>query len=401
MASISAGTGHDVRVIGLVGVAHFFSHFFQLTLPALIPLIHAQEGISYTRLGALTTVFFLCSGMCQIPAGFLVDRVGARTMLIGGSLVLGGVIALFGLAPNYPSMVALAALGGVANSIYHPADYSLLTATVNPDRIGRAYSMHGLGGFGGYAVAPVAVLALGSWIGWREAMMAVGLAGVAVAAALYAARHDLTPKALPADTANPAVTGGEGGIRLLLKPVMVLCFLFFMLIAMGQVGMMTMGPSAISALLGASSALANGTVTASLTGVMCGVLIGGVLADKHERHDLVTATGVIVAAMFYLMIPWLRPEGAQLLTLFAVTGLFYGITGPARDMVVRSIAPVESRGKVFGFVFSGLDFGGALGAVLFGAMLDRGHAGLVFIAIAGFMLLSVASILLSQRLARQ
>ena len=131
------------------------------------------------------------------------------------------------------------------------------------------------------------------------------------------------------------------------------------------------------------------------------MLIGGVLADKHDRHDMVTAIGVIVAAMFYVSIPWFRPEGATLLTLFAVTGVFYGLTGPARDMVVRSIAPPESRGKVFGFAFSGLDFGSALVAVLFGAMLDGGHADLVFIAITGFMLLSVGSILLSQLLARR
>lgn len=402
MTSVSADTRRDVRVIGLVGVAHFFSHFYQLTLPALIPLIHAQDGISYTRLGVLTTLFFLCSGIFQTPAGFLVDRIGARTMLILGCTVLGGSIALFGLAPNYPTMVVLAVIGGLANSIYHPADYSLLTATISETRIGRAYSMHGFGGFGGYAAAPVVMLALGTWLGWREAMVAAGLAGLAVAAVLYAVRRELIPAATR-DTREtaPADEAVGDGVRILLKPVVILCFLFFMLIAMGQVGMMTLGPSALMAELGTPAAIANGSVSALMTGVIGGVLIGGVLADKQDRHDLVTAIGALVAAAFYLAIPALKPDGTLMLALFVVAGVFYGLTGPARDMVVRSIAPPESRGKVFGFAFSGLDFGSAMSAVMFGAMLDAGLSRWVFTSIAAFMVLSVGSILLSQFLARR
>ena len=406
MVPVSVSRTRDVKVIGLVGLAHFLSHFFQLALPALFPLIHIQEDMSFASLGFLSTVFFVVSGGCQAPAGFLVDRVGARTVLICGLTLEAAAIGLFGFATSYPAMIALAALGGLGNSIFHPADYSILTATVSEQRIGRAYSMHGFGGFGGYAVAPVAMLALGTWIGWRGALMAVGAAGLAVAFLIQSQRSDIRSGATDRTTPDEAPPAGDGGglaadIRILLQAPVVLCFVFFALTAMGQVGMMTLGPSALIMMLDVPLAIANGAITALLGGVVTGVLIGGVIADRNSRHDLVTAICVTIAAVLYVSIPFAGLEGGAMLAAFVVAGVFYGITGPARDMVVRSISTVDTRGKVFGFTLSGLDFGTAIVTVTFGGLLDSGRAHWVFVLMGTFMLMSVLCILTSQLLARR
>ncbi len=401
MAATTGALKLDVKVIGLVAVAHFFSHLFQLALPMLFPLIHQQEDMSFASLGFLSTVMFVVSGGFQAPAGFLVDRVGARTVLVGGLALQAGAIALLGFAESYPVMVLLAALAGLGNSIFHPADYSILSATVSDDRIGRAYSMHGIGGFGGYGVAPALMYALGTSVGWRAALIAVGLFGLAVAFLIHTQRGDLRSGAADEKTGAEEKSDLGADIRILLKAPVVLCFLFFMLTAMGQVGMMTLGPSALIEMLGIPLSIANGVVTALLSGIVIGVLIGGVIADRHDRHDLVTGVCVTIAAMFYVAVPFAGLQGAAILAAFAFAGVFYGITGPARDMVVRSISTVDSRGKVFGFIYSGLDFGSAVVAVLFGGLIDSGHAPWVFVLMATFMLLSVVCILASQFLARR
>lgn len=396
-----AQTLRDVKVIGLVSVAHGLSHMFQLALPAMFPLIHRQEDLSYTALGFLGTVFFVVSGGFQAPAGFLVDRVGARTVLVGGLTLEAGAIALFGFADSYALMVVLAALAGLGNSIFHPADYSILTATVSENRIGRAYSMHGIGGFGGYGIAPMAMPVLAALFGWREAMIVVGVIGLAVAFIIHTQRHDIRSGAGDSTHVPAEKTSLAEDIRTLLQAPVVLCFAFFAFTSMGQVGMMALGPSALMAMTGLPLLVANGTITALLSGVVIGVLIGGIIADKHSRHDLVTGVCIIIAAIMYVAIPFAGLQGTAIFAAFVFAGVFYGITGPARDMVVRSISTVDSRGKVFGFTYSGLDFGTAVVTLLFGRLLDDGHAQWVFVLMSTFLVLSVFSILTSQMLARR
>ena len=77
----------DARTIGLIGVAHGTSHFFHLLLPPLFPLFIRDFGFSYSELGLLVSTFFVISGIGQALAGFLVDRVGARPVLLALSLI--------------------------------------------------------------------------------------------------------------------------------------------------------------------------------------------------------------------------------------------------------------------------------------------------------------------------
>ncbi|MEO8676971.1 MAG: MFS transporter, partial [Casimicrobiaceae bacterium] len=146
---------HDVKVIGLIGLAHGTSHFFQLVLPSMFPLLRAEFDVSFAALGALAGVFYLASGLTQFAAGFSVDRFGARPVLLGGlGLIAGGTI-LASLAPGILWLYPIAALMGVGNGVFHPADFAILNASVAPKRLGHAYSTHGIGGNLGYALAPL------------------------------------------------------------------------------------------------------------------------------------------------------------------------------------------------------------------------------------------------------
>ncbi|HXK34187.1 MAG TPA: MFS transporter, partial [Dehalococcoidia bacterium] len=182
--------GRDAGVIALVGLAHGTSHFFHLMLPPLFPWLMKDFGLSYTDAGLLTTTFFVLSGVGQALAGFVVDRIGAYRVLVFGvaALALSGVV--LGLAGSYGALLAAAATAGIGNSIFHPADFTLLNHHVSQPRLGHAFSVHGLAGNLGWAAAPVAMAGTAAAIGWHVAGFVAAAVGAAVLV-LICARRDL------------------------------------------------------------------------------------------------------------------------------------------------------------------------------------------------------------------
>ena len=384
----------DIKVISLIGVSHFLSHCYQLSLPALFPLIHRVEGIGFAELGVLSSVFFLTSGLCQAPAGFLVDRIGARPVLIGGMLLITGSTTLFAFTPSYSAMLVLSFLAGLGNTVFHPADYSILNGSVSEQRIGRGLSVHGFGGYVGYAATPITVFTLGSLVGWREAMLMIGIVGLVVVGILWAQRHDLRDSVVDRGIKSQ---GFVHDIGVLLQPPAILAFSFFCFMAMGSVGIMTLGASTLIALLDIPAATASTIISLQLTGSLVGILIGGIIADKYSRHDLLSALVVTFAGCLLMIVPFLRPSTAiQLIPIFMGFGLLYGIAGPLRDMVVRSLAPTGAAGKTFGFTYSGMDIGSAMATALLGYLLGSGEPFWVLVLCGLFIMMGGVTIMFTK-----
>ena len=399
MDAAVAATRRDVKVISLIGVAHLLSHVYHLALPALFPIIHEVEGISYAELGILASVFFVTSGFSQAPAGFLVDRVGARPVLIVGMFLITGASALFAFTHSYTAMLGLAFLAGLGNSVFHPADFSILNGSVSEKRIGRGLSIHGFGGYAGYAATPFCMYWLGSQIGWRDAMLVAGGAGLIVATIMWTLRSDLRDSVVDKGIPPQRFINDLG---VLFQPSAVLAFTFFAFMAMGSIGLMTFGASTLIALFELPADKASLIISLQLSGSMLGILIGGVLADRYPRHDLMTALVVTIAVAMMMMVPLLHLNSVPLLIpIFVCFGMLYGIAGPLRDMVVRSIAPSGSAGKVFGFTYSGMDVGSATSTLLFGYMLSQNQPFWVLILIGVFMMIGVFSILFAKAAARR
>jgi MFS family permease len=399
MDAAVAATRRDVKVISVIGVAHLLSHVYHLSLPALFPIIHEVEGISYAELGVLASVFFVTSGLSQAPAGFLVDRVGARPVLIAGMFLITGASALFAFTHSYPAMIGLAFFAGLGNSVFHPADFSILNGSVSEQRIGRGLSIHGFGGYVGYAATPFCMYWLGSQIGWRDAMLFIGCTGLIVAAIMWTQRSDLRDSVVDKGIKQQSFIDNLG---VLFQPSAVLAFTFFAFMAMGSIGLMTFGASTLIALFELPADKASLIISLQLSGSMAGILIGGVLADRYPRHDLMTAIVVTLAVAIMMTVPLLHLNSIHaLIPIFVCFGLLYGIAGPLRDMVVRSIAPSGSAGKVFGFTYSGMDVGSATSTLLFGYMLSQSQPFWIFILIGTFMMIGVFSILFAKAAARR
>ncbi|HTG10243.1 MAG TPA: MFS transporter [Candidatus Eisenbacteria bacterium] len=390
------GFGNDVRVIGLIASAHFFSHFFQLTLPPLFPLLKEVWGVPYVALGLAMSVFYGASGVGQPLSGFLVDRVGAHRVLLGGMALFSASIALAGLVPAYWLLLPVAFLAGLGNSVFHPADYSILNASVDPRRIGRGYSVHAISGNLGWAVAPSVVVGLTAHFGWRVALVTVGAAGLAVVSVLATQLRAFAGG--PATARARSSTGRE--VRLLLTAPILSAFAYFALIATALIGLQTFGVTTLMRIYDTPLALATGALTAFLVGGASGILAGGLLADRTRRHDVVAVAGLVTAAGFMMLLATGAVAPALLPVILGVTGFCHGATGPSRDMLVRSATPPGASGKVFGFVYSGLDLGSCLTPLAFGWLLDHGDPRLLLVAVGILMLCTIATVVQVRRTAR-
>jgi MFS family permease len=386
--SLRPAAASDTSLIASIGAAHFVSHYYILLLPPLFDFVRADYGVSYTELGLALTVFNVVSAALQIPAGFLVDRLGARVLLISGLLLGSLSVAVAGLADSFWLFVAMFGLGGLANTVYHPADYAMLAAGIAPKRISHAFSIHTFAGMLGSAVAPFSLLAMQSVWGWRGAFVGSAALGVVVAVFLLFTRD---PPAIPKPTADDN-SAGPVGWRLLASAPIMLNLAFFILLALIGGGLQNYSVVALSALYGTPPTAANAALTGHLLFSAFGVLAGGTLAARTTRHAAVTTIGVILLGVVTLLIPGINLGDLMLIAAMSLAGLFFGIIMPSRDMIVRAATPPGSFGTVFGFVTTGFNLGGVVSPVIFGLAMDHGAPQWVFLLSAAFCLIAVATV---------
>jgi MFS family permease len=407
MVTVAPSLRRDATVAGLVGLAHFSSHFFQLALPPLFPLMKEEFNVSYTALGAIVTVFFTASGICQAFAGILVDRFGARGILALGIALLGGSIACAGLIPEFWMFYPLAALAGVGNSIFHPADFSILTAKIDRSRLGRAYSIHAFLGTSGYAASPVITGGIAAIFGWKSALIAAGLAGIVVA--LVISRAGALIVARPSHAAHDAAPPvAISYARLITMPAIMMAFAYFALIAAGGVGLQAFSITAFIEILkpiqaaltesfGTPVHVASVALTAYLAASACGMLAGGALADMTTKHHVVASIGLFTAGLLMVVLASSASAYWLILVLMAAAGFASGATSPSRDMLIRGATPPGSTGKVFGFVYSGLDLGALIGPLAFGLIIDYADPRDIFYAVGGLFIVAIVTVLQVRR----
>ena len=383
--------GHSVRVISLVGAAHFMSHIYQLALPPLFPLLAVDLDVSYTALGLLVSVFSIAAVAGQVPMGFVVDRIGGARVLIGGLVVQGAAIAAVAATTSYWSLLLAIAVAGLAHSVYHPADYAILSRAVPEGRLGRAYTLHSFSGHIGTAAAPALMVGLAALWDWRGAFLLVGLAGVAAALVLIPFGHMLRGgEDGPEDAAANPRGGGTGlgaGAALLLTAPILLCFLFFVILNTAFVGVRVFAPSALVEMYAVPLATANGALIGFVIGAAVGTLAGGVLADRIGARGIIAAIGLIGAGALLIALGRVSLPVAAIVALLTLTGMLRGIVQGTRDLMVYAATPAGAHGKVFAFVSTGGHVGTAAMPLVFGWILDSGEPRLVFL-IAGILSLA-------------
>ena len=378
----------DARVIGLVGLAHGVSHFYHLILASLFPWLKPAFNLSYAELGLLMTVFFVVSGIGQALAGFVVDRVGARRVLFGGMSLLGIAALVLASANHYAMLLAGSMLAGLGNSVFHPSDYTLLNQRVSKARIAHAFSVHGISGNFGWAAAPVFLAGVAAFSSWRTALFAASAIPFATLLLLFLNREALRSDPIP-PKAHASVEGSAFGFMRL--PAVWMSFGFFFLTAVALGGIQSFSTTSLVAIYQVSLASAMTGYTAYMLASAGGMVLGGFLASRTHNHDRTIAAAFTLAAALALVLASGVVPGWSTTVMMGLIGLAAGIAGPSRDLLIRAAAPKNATGRVFGVVYSGLDSGLAVGPLLFGALMDGGHPSWVFICIALFQVLAIAT----------
>jgi MFS family permease len=386
-----AKTDASLRTLVLISTAHWVSHFHLLVLPMLFPFLKEQLGVGYIELGFALTVFAVISGLTQAPMGYLADHIGARKILLMG-LTLGGFsLIMLGLHLSYAWLIASAVLLGLANSVYHPADYAILSHHMDEARMGRAFSIHTFAGFLGGAVAPAIMAALVTTTGGLGALIVAGAVGPLVALLLAVVG---IPDASAADRHVDGVPPPQQNI---ITPAIIVLTMFFMLLSLSTAGIGNFGVVALMSGYGESFSTANIALTAFLGFSAVGVLAGGLLADRTRRHGQVAAACFAINAAIVLVIALIALPSLLLTAAMAAAGFFGGVIAPSRDMMVRNAAPAGAAGRAFGIVSTGFNLGGIVSPLLFGWIMDQNSPHWVFGASVVFMMLTVLLALVTDR----
>src|SRR5437868_4477457 len=378
--------GRDTRVNLLLGGGHFLSHFYQLCLPPLFIAWQQAFDVSFAELGLAIAVMSATAAVLQTPMGFLVDRYGARPFLIGGTLVMTLSIAAMGFATAYWQIIALALLSGVGSSVFHPADYAILSGSIDPSRLGRSFAFHTFTGNIGFAAAPPATAALALLLGWRGALIFVGLLGLPVVLTIIWQSRILVDQRHRSRGRTELATSGAG---LLLSRSVLMFFAFFMVSSMAGAGIQSWLITILHQVHGLPVAAASSALTGYMVGMTGGVLVGGWVADRTDRHLPFVVILTVGAALLLLLIGVVSLADLPTIGVLFVAGIMAGASRTPRDVMVKDAAPPGQIGKVFGLVSSGMSLGGAIMPVPYGMIIDAGRPELVLVVVATLLLLSL------------
>jgi MFS transporter, FSR family, fosmidomycin resistance protein len=386
---LAASKGREAKVIALIAVAHFISHFHLMLLPPIFGEVKDAFGVSYTQIGLAITAFNICSALLQTPVGFLVDRAGPRLMLTAGLLGGAAAITAAALLPGYWFFVIAYALLGVANTVYHPADYSILSAAIDHKRIGKAFSIHNFAGYLGMGVAPAVVLTCAALWGWRGAFLFAAVLSFAGALLIIVAGS-----VLPRVVRKPMEESkgdNKVGLDLLLSAPILRNLLFFFCIAMANGGFQTFTVVGLGAIHGTPASVANVALSGFLLFSAAGVLLGGIIADRTPHHERVAALGFACTSTVAILMAWVNMPAVVLITVMSLGGLLNGIIQPSRDMMVRAVTPAGSFGKVFGFVSTGFNLGGMVAPLTYAWLMDHNEPRAIFMIVFAFILLGLVT----------
>jgi len=396
MADLAMGSGKR-RTLALICTGHFMSHFWSITLPALFTVLSDVFHVNFVQLGLMMTVYSIANAVCQIPCGVIVDRYGPKWILVAGIFLNGFAFAGCALAPNYATLLILMLIAGAGQAVFHPADYAVLSALFPKERAGKTYAVHTFMGFSGGAAAPIIVAGMASIFNWQVSLAVTGLIGIGIglliAALMESPELEAAAPAVVSEQAQESGGSWRTGVSYMLSRTLLLLFGFFVFSSMYMSGIRSFLPSTLTALFDLSNGTANVMLTAFMTALAVGVLLGGVFADRTSNQGRFINGCMLIGVVLMVLIALFRMPDWALFLVLIVAGLAQGAVSPSRDKMVREAAPQGSAGKSFAFVSVGLSVGGIVSPLVLGALLDQGDAALVFWVLAVFSVIAMLTVI--------
>jgi len=362
----------DLRLLfaGLVPLfmlAHFGHHVVGAMLLPLMPMIRSDLHLSYTQAGMVMSAFAIANGISQLPAGWLADRFGPRLLVAMG--VSGVAVAglLVGLSQSYGSMIVFLVLAAVMGGGYHPASATAISASVAPERRGRALGFHLIGGSSAFWVVPLLATPIAVAWGWRGPYVTLTVPAIILGILLYwlIGRRAQTQVG-ESQTAVGVVPTTAGRVHWRqLVPFIVLSV---------AIGTMTQSVAAYISLyavdhLGVAEATAAMLVAITPAVGLVAAPLGGYISDRLGGVRVLVAVGIFAVPLIYLLgrvinIPTLAP-------VMVAMGIVNNTRMPTSEAYIVAHTPVRRRSTVLGFYFfAGAEIAGLLTPVM-GILIDR------------------------------
>lgn len=392
-----SGRASDVRVIGLISLAHGSSHFFHLVLPPMFPWLKDAFALSYAELGLLMSIFFVVSCVVQAASGFLVDRIGARPVLFTGIGLLVLAALIYSQSNGYGMLIIGAVIAGCGNGIFHPVDYTLINHKVSPPNLPYAYSMHGVTGYLGWAAAPAFMVGIAQLSDWRIAFLAAAILEAIILVVLWMNRGQLLDnvKERHEHSRSHAEHSGllpESAFAFLKLPAVWLCWAFFFFSMASTSSLQSFAPSALFNIYQVPLTLGSYYITLLALGSAGGVLFGGFLAAKLQAPEKIVSSCLSITVIMCLALATGFVSPGLIPIIFFMLGFGYGVVAPSRDLLVKRATPQGVAGRVYGIVYSGIDLGAAVGPFIFGIFMDAGMPKALFMGIVLFQLLIIPTV---------
>lgn len=377
----------DWRIISLIGVAHAISHFFQLVIPTLYVFLANEFDYDFARLGGLATAFFLVSGLGQASSGFIVDRVGPTPVLHFGlaCFVVSGL--LIGLADGYTMLLLAAIIGGVGNSVFHPVDYSIINERISPERLGHAFSIHGLTGTLGWALTPLFITGISLATSWRVAAFSATALVAVVLLSTILGRHLLSgngsteaeqeaveSERKASSSGLPKQSVGQTLVTLGAQPALWGAFLFFATSSLALAAVQNYTIPMLGDVYSINKVLAGSALSGYMVAAAAGMLAGGFLVDATAKSERTVFVCLVAAGLLLLLLASGLLSQQMAIVVVGLAGFCSGVASPSRDMLIRRVSPKGATGTVYGLVYSGMDVGSSFAPLIFGIMLDAGMA---------------------------
>jgi MFS family permease len=386
MARLTATLDRDAKIIGLVCFPHMMSHFYYTTLPPMFGVLMVAFAKDEFEIAAVVTAFALAAAISQTPVGFLVDRASGRLVLIGGLAVEACAIGAMGLANAYWQLVVLGVIAGLGHTVFHPANYAIMSTSISEHRMGRAFGVHAFTGFLGYALAPIFMTGIAALWHWKAAFLLAGAIGLAGALLLWINGDLISDRPAPASAEpgslkqdeQPAGESVVGGMRLLLSVPVMMCFLYFVFQQFGFGGVRNFLVVGLDDLYGVPVVVGGAALSCLMVGTAGGVLAGGMLADRIGPQVATAFCTLAPGGILIALIGVYDMPSIVLFTVVTLAGFLLGLLIPSRDLLLRSVTPKGSMGKVMGFASTGGNFGGAIIPLVLGYVMVHHDTRLVF-----------------------
>lgn len=382
--------GDPTFVVGGVSFAHFLSHVFLLAYPPLFPLLAREFDVSIGQLGLLVTAIYVPQLLLQLPLGEVVDRIGAKWVLVSGLAITSVSIGGSGLATSYWMLLGFAFVSGIGQSVFHPADYALLGAVTTSNNEGLGFSVHTFGGYAGFAAAPLAIGTIGIALEWQMALLGAGAIGVLAAAGLALTMDSVHARSIEPGTNDSDEATLRQMITFLKQVDLLAVFVFYLVSMMALVGLQSFTSVLAVDAFGFTESTANTLLTVHLAATALGVIAGGPLADRAPFRWVIVGMFVLSALGVVVLLGGGSGSIVVAFVLLAFIGLVFGLALPSRDKFANSVADPESVGKSFGFFFTGLSLGAVVSPALLGAIIDVRSTRTAFLVVSGLLVVAAS-----------